>query len=154
MIEHVDHHGGRYALRRHIGSAKNAGTDREAQPAKILGQGLVHFSVRFVQPVVVERSALCEAGGKQADVRTDFQEISRHSAVPTQKTYIVLLRAFARRQWNRDHVLGLTAVKSIELTLSIVGAAKQRAAFRALEIRDANPRLRIAGEECAVTIGA
>jgi hypothetical protein len=103
---------------------------------------------------VVERSALCEAGGKQADIRTDFQEISRHSAVPTQKTYIVLLRAFARRQWNRDHVLGLTAVKSIELTLSIVGAAKQSAAFRALEIREENPRLRIAGEECAVTIGA
>src|SRR2546430_11906926 len=101
--------------------------------------------MRLVQQEVTERGALWEAGGKQADVRTDFQEISRHSAVPTQKTYIVLLRVFARRQWNRDHVFCLTAVKSIELTLPIIGAAKQSAAFRALEIGEENPRLRIAG---------
>jgi hypothetical protein len=48
----------------------------------------------------------------------------------------------------------LTAVKSIELTLSIVRATKQSPAFRALEISEENPRLRIAGQECAVPISA
>src|SRR5262249_47282531 len=83
----------------------------------------------------------------------DFQKISCHSTVSAQKTRIVLLRAFARRQRNRDHVLGLAAVQSIELALSIIRGAKQSTASRALEIGEENPRVRVTGEECAVAVG-
>src|SRR5260221_14006415 len=76
-----------------------------------------------------------------------------HSAVPAQKTCIALLGASARRQWNRDHVLGLPAVKSIKLALSIIGTTKQSTAFRALEVREENPRLRITGNKCAMAAG-
>src|SRR5258707_3480263 len=74
-----------------------------------------------------------------------------HSAVPAQKTCIALLGASARRQWNRDHVLGLPAVESIKLALSIIGTTKQSTAFRALEVRE--EKVRITGNKCAMTVG-
>src|SRR5258708_10925359 len=77
-----------------------------------------------------------------------------HSAVPAQKTCIALLGASARRQWNRDHVLGLPAVESIKLALSIIGTTKQSTTFRALEVREENPRVRITGNKRAMTVGA
>src|SRR5262249_12474609 len=64
-----------------------------------------------------------------------------------------LLSASARRQWNRDHVFGLPAVESVELALAIIGTTKQSTAFRALEIREENPRVRITGNKRAVTVG-
>src|SRR5260370_23349148 len=76
-----------------------------------------------------------------------------HSAVPAQKTCIALLGASARRQWNRDHVLGLPAVESSKLALSIIGTTKQSTAFRTLEVREENPRVRITGNKCAMTVG-
>jgi len=48
----------------------------------------------------------------------------------------------------------LPAVESIELALAIIGRTKQSTAFRALEIREENPRVRIAGNKCAVTVGS
>src|SRR5262245_8056032 len=76
-----------------------------------------------------------------------------HSAVPAQKSCVVLLGASARRQWNRDHVFDLPAVETIELALAIIGTTKQSTAFRAFEIREENPRVRITRNKCAVTVG-
>ena len=84
----------------------------------------------------------------------DLEEISGHPAVSAQKPDIVVLRAFAGWQRNRNHVLGLAAIKPIELALPVIGRAEPGAAIAAFEIGEENPLVGVAGEELAVPLGA
>src|SRR3954471_20611633 len=98
----------------------------------------MHLAVRFVQPEVIERADFGKLRRKQTDVRANFQKMSGHPAVPAEQTDIVVLRALTCGQWNGDHVLGLPAIKPVELALPVIGRTELGAAIRALEIGEEN----------------
>ena len=153
MVEDVDHDRGRYAPSRHVRGTKYAGVDGMAHSAKIVRQLLVHVPVRLVEPEVIECAEFRERRREQTGIGADLQEVPGHPTVPAQKADVVFLRALARLQWQIEHVLGLAAVKSVELALPIIAPAEHGAAIRALEIGEENPRLRVAGNKIGVLLG-